>query len=130
MEKRKEFLIHGYVVVKETGKGLTGLTVEAVDKDLFFDDRLGSTITDKEGKFDIRYDQSDFIDIFLDPRPDIFLRVLSASGKQLHTTKDHVRYNAGGTEYFRIEISKEQLDEQSDDMERSKYKITGKIDPK
>lgn len=128
--KCKEFLIHGEVVVKEIGKALSGLTVEALDADLFVDDRLGSTVTDKEGKFGIRYDKSDFIDLFLDPKPDIFLRVLSSSGKLLHTTKDHVRYDAGGTEYFRIEIPKNQNDEERNNMEQSKYKITGKVDPK
>lgn len=128
--KCKEFLIYGEVVVKETGKALAGLTVEALDKDLLFDDRLGSAVTDKAGKFEIRYDKSDFIDLFLDPKPDIFLRVLNAAGKLLHTSKDHIRYNAGGTEYFRIEIPKDQLDEETDDMHRAKYKITGKIDPK
>ncbi|VAX01405.1 hypothetical protein MNBD_GAMMA20-848 [hydrothermal vent metagenome] len=128
--KCNEFLIHGEVVVKETGRALAGLTVEALDDDLFFDDRLGSTVTDKDGKFEIRYDRSDFIDLFLDPKPDVFLRVLGTSGKQLLTTKDHVRYDAGGTEYFRIEIPKNQLEEEPNDMERSKYEITGKVDPK
>lgn len=124
--KHRDFLIHGEVMVKQTGKPLAGLVVEALDKDLFVDDRLGSVITDQDGKFEIRYDKTDFIDVFLDPKPDIFLRILSPQGKQIHTTKDHVRYESGHTEYFRIEISKE-LIEEPDDMEKSNYKITGQL---
>jgi hypothetical protein len=127
--KCKEFLIHGEVVIKETGKPVSGLTVEALDADLFFDDRLGSTQTDKDGKFAIRYDKSDFVDLFLDPKPDIFLRVRRADGIQIYTTKDHVRYNADRTEFFHIEIPKALIEEPTD-MDKSNYKITGKIDPK
>ena len=49
IEKKKGFVVYGKVIGKESNKGIAGLTVEALDKDLLFDDRLGSAITDNEG---------------------------------------------------------------------------------
>ena len=54
--------------------------------------------------FEIRYDKEDFQDIFYDRKPDIYLNILNAAGKVIHTTKDKVRYDAGKTEKFLIRI--------------------------
>lgn len=52
--KNKEFHITGRIIDR-TGQGVEGLRLEAWDKDLFFDDLVGSAETDAEGFFEIRF---------------------------------------------------------------------------
>ena len=77
-----------------------------IDKDLFFDDLLGAVTTDKNGNFEIKYDKEDFQELFLDKKPDIYLKIKNQHGKVIHTTKDKIRYGAGRAEKFIIEIWK------------------------
>jgi len=104
MKRKKCFRIFGRIRRKETGQGISGLKVKALDKDLLFDDRLGSAITDEDGRFEIRYDASDFRDFF-EQRPDIYLRVVDAKGVERYTTEERVRYAADETEEFNITLS-------------------------
>lgn len=98
------FKIYGKVISKETGDGIPDLTVKAIDKDLLFDDLLGATKTDNYGRFEIFYDNEDFQELFFDKKPDIYIKIKSQSGNVIYTTKDKVRYGAGKTEEFVIEI--------------------------
>ncbi|MHC1576828.1 MAG: hypothetical protein ACXQTE_05685 [Methanosarcinaceae archaeon] len=82
------------------------LRIEALDKDLFYDDRLGTAITDWDGSFDIRYSGEDFQDAYQDKEPDIYLRVKAPDGSIIITTEEKVRYRAGRTEEFIIVIPK------------------------
>ena len=104
MQRRVHFKIYGKVIDQETRKPLPGLTVKALDEDLLFDDLLGSAITDESGEFEIRYDSQDFQELFLDKKPDIFLRIENAAGELIHTTRDQVRAEAGKVEKFLIAI--------------------------
>ena len=65
MAKRTGFLIYGTVVARSSGRPLANLIIEALDKDLLFDDRLGSVITDRDGGFEIRYERADFQELYL-----------------------------------------------------------------
>ncbi|QQO55252.1 MAG: S8 family serine peptidase [Thiohalocapsa sp. PB-PSB1] len=102
IKKDGGFRIFGKVVAKTTDKGIPSLIVEALDKDLCVDDRLGSGITDENGQFEILYSGKDFQELFFDLKPDIYLRIKDKAGKVIHTTRDKVRYNAGRTEEFNI----------------------------
>ena len=82
--------------------GIAELRIEALDKDLFYDDRLGTAITDWDGSFDIRYSGEDFQDAYQDKEPDIYLRVKAPDGSIIITTEEKVRYRAGRTEEFII----------------------------
>ena len=112
--------------MKQTGKGIPNLIVEALDKDFIFDDRLGSVITDKDGRFEILYTKEDFQDVFFERRPDIYLRVRRPDGRVIHTTEGKIRYDAGRVEAFYIDIPEESL-EGEHEMNKSNYKIQGRI---
>lgn len=96
--------VHGTVVEEESGKPLAGLLVRAFDQDLIFDDKLGNSITDADGKFDIRYTEAQYRD-HAEVEPDIYIRVFDGSGaKLLYTTEKAVRKNADLVEYFDVKI--------------------------
>lgn len=111
IKKEKGFKIHGTVMVRETGNGIPNVMVEALDKDLLFDDRLGSVVTDKDGNFEILYDKEDFQELFFDLKPDVYLRIRRPDGRIIYTTRDKVRYEAGRTEEFIVKISKNLIKE-------------------
>ena len=98
------FKITGKVKVAETGVGLSGLLVKAYDKDILFDDLLGSAVTRVGGGFDIVSEMKDFRDFF-DVKPDIYLKVYTRDGeKEIHATKEGIRWNAGRVEDFEVLI--------------------------
>lgn len=104
MANKEGFSIRGRIRGAQSGRVMPGLTVQALDQDLVFDDRLGTATTDPGGRFEIRYQKSDFSD-FIERRPDIYLRVLAPDGALLLTTEQAVRFNAGKSERFDLRVS-------------------------
>ncbi len=101
--------VAGTVVEQESGKPIQGLRVRAFDKDLLFDDKLGDTLTDAQGKFEIRFTEAQFRD-FGETTPDIYIRIYDASGKKLlYTTEKAVRRDALVREYFEVKIPRAKL---------------------
>ncbi|HEX5718620.1 MAG TPA: multicopper oxidase domain-containing protein, partial [Thermoanaerobaculia bacterium] len=66
--------IAGRVVDSFTDDGISGVRVEAWDKDSGLDDYLGSATTISNGSFSISFDASAFNDLF-DTLPDIYFKV-------------------------------------------------------
>lgn len=97
----KGWLVFGSVE-NRIGEPVSDVIVEAMDKDLFFHERLGSAIADQKGKFEIYYGAEEFTDLIFDQRPDIYLRVLARDGTILRISP--IRYNAGHREEFRLVI--------------------------
>jgi predicted flap endonuclease-1-like 5' DNA nuclease len=131
--KDKVFRIYGKVVEKQTGDGIPNLTVSAFDKDVFFDDSLGSVRTDKNGNFEIRYSSKDFKELLSGKRPNIYLTVADTRGKVIHSTKEWVRYKAREKEGFLIKIPvRKQLKPKSKPAAKPKpaSKATPKAKPK
>jgi len=129
MFESAKFMIYGKVTGKESGKPLAGLTVEALDKDLLLDDRLGSATTNEDGIFRIIYDKDDFKDEFLERKPDIYLRIVNKHGKAIYTTENKVRYGAERVEKFNIKIPEELLDDWEIEIERIQFKQVTEINP-
>jgi hypothetical protein len=101
MKKADEptYRIAGRVVDNKSSRGITGLRVEAWDKDLELDDLCGSAVTDEQGAFHIAFDESYFKEGFFDRRPDLFFKVYRDGGL-LVSTQDSVLWNVecGDTE--------------------------------
>lgn len=105
----KEYRIRGVVTEEETGRGIPNLIVRAFDKDIAFDDKLGSATTDPEGRFEILFDEAAFKDVF-ESKPDLYLQVFDSSGQRLLLeTSDSVRWNASQKEFYPLQISTSQL---------------------
>jgi hypothetical protein len=87
----------------EDGNAMSGLTVSLFDKDLLFDDYLGTQITSKDGSFQFIYTSEGFIDL-LEAKPDIYLKVMDQKGNIIYSSEQAVKCNMGRTEVFNIEI--------------------------
>jgi hypothetical protein len=94
----------------DSGRPLAGILVQAYDKDVLFDDFLGSDRTDSDGRFEIQFTELAFRDV-IEERPDVYLRIFDPSAKtQLWTTIDAVRRNARIEEHFEIAIPAAKLE--------------------
>lgn len=101
--------LRGHVRVAETGAGAPGLFVKAYDKDLLFDDLLGTAVTGPDGEFAIVSEAGDFRDLF-ERRPDVYLRVYDDDRETvLYATEDAVRWNAGRYEDFDVRVPRDRL---------------------
>ncbi len=97
-----DWVVKGRVVDKED-KGMAGLTVSLFDKDLLFDDYLGTRKTDDNGDFDFIYRREGFKDLF-EKIPEIYLKVLDKDGKMLYTSEKPVKAQPGEVKVFNIQI--------------------------
>jgi hypothetical protein len=96
------WIIRGKVTDKKNNP-VAGLIVSAYDKDLLFDDVLGTTSTDENGNFEVIYREESFRDLF-DKKPDIYLKILDITGKILYTSRKKIRFDARRIEHFTIKI--------------------------
>lgn len=104
-DEADRYVVSGTVEEEETGRPLANLIVRAFDKDLVFDDRVGFTTTDSDGRFEIRFDSDAFRE-WWGSRLDLYLRVLDSGGTRvLYETTDSIRRRASRDERYRIIIS-------------------------
>ncbi len=103
------FRILGTVLADDNEQPLPNLEVRAFDRDVVFDDPLGSARTDERGEFEIHFTEAAFRDA-VETRPDLYLRVFDARGDlELENTRPHVRRNARVEERFTLRIPRERL---------------------
>ena len=88
-------------VLDQNNKGINALSVQAYDKDLIYDDLLGTTKTDSNGNFEIYYNDRDFNDL-IEKSPDLYLLIKNNKGKILYSSKKKVRFQSKKTEKFSI----------------------------
>jgi dienelactone hydrolase len=107
------FRIQGVVREEASSAPLPDLFLKAFDKDLLFDDLLGSSVTDARGRFTISTEASDFRDLF-ERRPDLYFRVSRApGGPAIYTTEKSLRWNVRQFSSIEIRIPWERLHEQA-----------------
>ena len=78
--------IRGRLLGLEQETPLIGYKIEAYDNDVIFDDVLGWTYVDAQGKFELRFDESAFKDpsaFDLEGEPDVKLRILNREGNEV-----------------------------------------------
>jgi carotenoid cleavage dioxygenase len=101
--------IIGTVVEAESRRPLEGLRVRGYDKDWVFDDKLGDTVTDAQGRFEISYTEVQFRDLE-ETLPDVYIRIYDPTGEVLlHSSEKAVRRNALVVERFDVEIPRSKL---------------------
>ncbi len=121
-----EWLVYG-TVTDAQGNPAAGLTVRVFDKDRKYDDLLGETQTDENGDFSVIYHERDFKEPG-ENLPDLYVMVSDASGKLVYSSRDSVRYEAGQSEYFAIQLGarkprvprKKDVDDSEDVKKRKK----------
>ena len=103
------FRVLGTIEEEETGRPLANLIVRAFDRDLIFDDKVGFTTTDDDGRFEIRFNRQAFRDVG-ESQPDLYIRVYDRSGiREIHRTTDAIRWNASPSERYRLRIPAQAL---------------------
>lgn len=125
----KNFVIYGTILGQKNQKGLSCLTVEALDKDLLFDDRLGSATTDEHGHFEMTYNRKDFQELFFDQKPDIYLQVKNQKGEVIFNTENKVKYEASKVEEINIFIPEDIIERLDVEHERRQFKQLLTINP-
>lgn len=100
-----EWAVFG-TVLDSKNKPVAGANVRVFDRDRKYDDLLGEAETDKNGDFSVVYRERDFME-HGEKNPDLYVMVSDAMGKQLYSSRDHVRFEAGKSEYFAIQIGKQ-----------------------
>src|SRR5260370_29911704 len=103
--------IRGTVRDGETGAGVAGVTVRAIDKDRRFAELLGSTETSHDGRFELVCEPRNLVQPFeelFELRPDLYVEVRSRDGALLHTS-DPIRFRPWPIDEFDIRIPHERL---------------------
>ena len=100
-------------VTDEKKQGMGGLTISLYDEAHDFDDMLGTTLTDDNGKFKLTYQTEEFKDLF-EKKPEVYLKVTGKRRKTLYTSDKAVRCKAGREEVFNITITSGSEREESD----------------
>ncbi|NTU63061.1 MAG: hypothetical protein HGB05_06575 [Chloroflexi bacterium] len=99
---RLEWMTYGRVL-DESGKPAGGLHVRVFDRDRKYDDLLGDTVTDVQGRFAVTYHQRDFAEV-RENLPELYVLVEDEAGQVLYSSRDAVRFRAGRAEYFEIQL--------------------------
>ena len=118
---QQTFQINGRIIDRTTKKGIPDLQIEAWDKDLIFDDLVGSAITDVEGYFRIEFTETHYQECFLDRQPDLFFKVFRQS-RLLTSTENSVLWNlATPNTEITIEVELKNTHPVSDEVFRQVY---------
>ncbi|MCK5229170.1 MAG: hypothetical protein KAR13_02830, partial [Desulfobulbaceae bacterium] len=110
---KRIFRIDGSVINRQ-GIGVPDLRIEVWDKDLIFDDLVGTAITDKNGCFQIEFSDKFFRECFLDRHPDLFFKIYRGS-QLIKSTEESVLWNVKKREIpVTIEIDVPATDESNE----------------
>lgn len=120
--------VTGRIREKESCLGVPNLVVKALDKDFFYDDLLGDTITNSEGNFEIIYEEKDFKEVF-EKGPDLYIVVKTPDrSRVLYTSEKKVRCEAGVEENFEVIIPRATLGELAPKLPKMRDKTSDAIE--
>lgn len=102
--KRTKYHVTGHVLQKKTQQPVSGVRVEAWDKDHRYDDFVGNSQTDKAGTFDITFDDSFFVEGGNEKSPDLYFKILRED-RVISSTENTILWNAGTETDVTIEVS-------------------------
>lgn len=111
-----EWLVFGQVT-DVNGQTAIGRRVRVFDRDRKFDDLLGDTVTDDQGRFAVVYHQRDFAET-RENLPELYVMVEDEAGQIVYSSRQAVRFNAGQAEYFDIRLGEQPVEEQPDSNTR------------
>jgi hypothetical protein len=104
------FHISGRILIDKLNIPVPNVLIKAYDKDLFFDDVLGSDTSDENGYFNILSSTNDFREFF-EKNPDIYFKVFDkSSGKLLYESDNCTTINVEEEHEFIISIPESKLD--------------------
>jgi hypothetical protein len=103
MARTEEYVVKGKVTFADSGLPSVRYRVVAMDADLLFDDKLGQTETDFEGRYEIRYGVAQFRDLF-ERAPDIYLIVFDEKNVRVTDTRPSVVRNAGKAQEIHVQV--------------------------
>ena len=107
-ELTTNFKITGVVSERQSGRPVKGVLVVAYDKDPLFDDLLGTSETDTEGRFSIGYAKRNYSKFF-GKNPDLYLAVFAPPCQMLTDTSSSIRWGATHHEFFNLKVDEEKL---------------------
>jgi hypothetical protein len=91
-DDNKNYRISGFLIDGKSHQGIESLRIEAWDKDLIFDDLVGTAISNEQGAFQIEFGASHYQGLFLESRPDLYFKVFHYNNL-LKSTEDSVLWN-------------------------------------
>jgi len=107
MNNLKLFQVSGRIYEAESNCGIPNLIIEAFDKDVVKNDKLGQAKTNSDGAFEIAYSEADFkgkFEIF-ESSPDLYIVVKTPDkSKILYSSEKTIRNNAKNHEHFNVAI--------------------------
>ncbi|XOF33597.1 MAG: IPT/TIG domain-containing protein [Candidatus Electrothrix sp. YB6] len=98
MKNSKVYEIKGRLIDIKSNRPLLGLQIRAYDKDIIFDDCLGSDKTNEQGDFEISFFEHDFKEPF-EEQPEVYVVIYGPDMEQLHCTKP-IRLEPGQYEVY------------------------------
>ncbi len=109
-EGSKPFVVRGQIRAAD-GSPIAGVIVQAIDKDLRHEEKLGTTETDKEGHYEITYTAGQFHRAEK-KSADLIVRVFDE--KESLLVASHVKFNAQPEEVIDLEVSREKISVRSE----------------
>ena len=89
MIRNTRYTAGGKIFLKEDGKGVLGLRVVLHDAGHHFDDQLGATATNQEGRFAIQYREEVFPELF-ETVTELYLSVIDFQGNIVYESEEPV----------------------------------------
>ena len=115
-----EWLVYGQVL-QANGEPAGGLRVRVFDRDRKYDDLLGETETERDGDFAILYHERDFAEVG-ENLPEAYVMVSNQDGETLYSSRDNIRFEAGKSEYFLIQLSEQTSAQRKSTKPTSKHR--------